>query len=51
MSAAVHKKDSTELGVKNREYGLSFIPGKMLLFNDETGALLSLMYGGILTNH
>ena len=57
MPAAVHEKDSTDLGVKilsvvpkNRERGLPLIPGKMLLFNDETGALLSLMDGGMLTN-
>ena len=57
MPAAVHEKDRTDLSVKilsivpkNRERGLPLIPGKMLLFDDETGALLSLMDGGMITN-
>ena len=57
MPAAVHEGEETDLAVKilsvvpkNRERGLPLIPGKMLLFDDETGALLSLMDGGMITN-
>jgi ornithine cyclodeaminase len=57
MPAAVVGKDQTQLAVKiltvvpkNRERGLPLIPGKLVLLDEETGALLSLMDGGMLTN-
>ena len=57
MPAAVMEEDKTLLAVKilsvvpkNRERGLPLIPGKLVLFDEETGGLHSIMDGGMVTN-
>lgn len=57
MPASVTSNSEVSLAVKilsivpkNRERGLPLIPGKLLLFNEETGMLKALMDGGMITN-